>query len=284
VTTLVLLPDGRVDHLAHVLDGIVLTHRVRGSLRDRTDLWLGHGVQPFLTLADCRHLPLVDGGEVRISSSGAPALVGPPGWLPKAERGDLVGLWWRGGRLRVTRVDADELAGPREELHVRTLMAEWCSRERWFSNDDPDNLAALVVHCLALARLEDPGLLASPHAPLDEILHDPVATRRSDGWRDIAVDRQEDALTFCVDGMPGALHAELGKRAQRYGMTFDQFVIALLGHLAWRTPFAEDLEPWERWLPEERPRAKLTVLRGGSARPPGPSSRPPGTAGPPEAG
>jgi hypothetical protein len=32
-------------------------------------------------------------------------------------------------------------------------------------------------------------------------------------------------------------------------MTFDQFVIAILGHLAWRTPFAEDIEPWEQSMP-----------------------------------
>ncbi len=285
VTTLVLRPDGRVDHLAHVLDGIVLTHRARGPLGDRTDLWLGRGVQPFLTLACLHPLPLASGGEARIATSGAPALVGPAGWLPEARRGDLVGLRWREGRLSVALVDPAHLAGPREELHVRTLMSERCARERWFRDDDPEQLAALVVHCLALARLEDPGLLSTPHAPLDEILHDPVAARPADQWRDLAVGRQEDGLTFCVDGMPGALHAELGRRARQYGMTFDQFVIALLGHLAWRTPFAEDLEPWEGWLPEQRPRPRLTVLRGGAAG--RPASEPPasergGAAGPPE--
>ena len=34
-------------------------------------------------------------------------------------------------------------------------------------------------------------------------------------------------------------------------MTLDQYVIAVLGHLAWRTPFAEDLEPWDGWAPAE---------------------------------
>ena len=58
-------------------------------------------------------------------------------------------------------------------------------------------------------------------------------------------------MSFAVTGMPMALDRELRHRAQRYGMTLDQFVIALLSHLAWRTPFAEDLEPWEDWLPEE---------------------------------
>ncbi|HET6560284.1 MAG TPA: hypothetical protein VFG72_00265 [Marmoricola sp.] len=43
---------------------------------------------------------------------------------------------------------------------------------------------------------------------------------------------------------------ELDARARRYGMSFAQYVIAVLGHLAWRTPFAEDMEPWEDWDPE----------------------------------
>ncbi len=46
--------------------------------------------------------------------------------------------------------------------------------------------------------------------------------------------------------MPLMLHRELNLRAQRYGMSFDQYVVAVLGHLAWRTPFADDLGPRER--------------------------------------
>ncbi len=61
-TLLVVRPDGRITYLGDVLDGIVLTHRVRGSLRGRTDLWLGRGVQPFLTMAVIAPLPLVSGG------------------------------------------------------------------------------------------------------------------------------------------------------------------------------------------------------------------------------
>jgi hypothetical protein len=49
--------------------------------------------------------------------------------------------------------------------------------------------------------------------------------------------------------MPEALYIELTRRADVYGMSPDQYVIAVLGHLAWRTPFAEDMEPFEDWLP-----------------------------------
>ncbi|NYD43181.1 hypothetical protein [Nocardioides panaciterrulae] len=282
--TLVRRPDGRVDHLAHVLDGIVLTHRVRGALGGRTDLWLGRGAQPFLSLARLHPLPLASGGEARISASGAPVLVGPAGWLPAARRGDLVGLRWRDGRLSVSLVDPAHLAGPREELHVRTLMAQRLvqrlaqrfARDYGSGEDDPEQLEALVVRCLARARLEDPGLLSTPHAPLDEILHDPVAVRPADLWRELAGAREEAGVELCLEGMPAALHAELDRRARRHGMALDQFVIALLGHLAWRTPCAEDPEGWEGRLPA---RPRLTLLRGGSS---GPVPARPDAAEPPE--
>jgi hypothetical protein len=51
--------------------------------------------------------------------------------------------------------------------------------------------------------------------------------------------------------MPDALRNQLDARAMQYGMSFDQYVIAVLGHLAWRTPFAEDMRPWQDWKPAE---------------------------------
>ena len=59
--------------LGDVLDGIVLTHRVRGSLDGRNDLWLGPGAQPLLAMAAYRPLPLARGGEARIAESLEPA-------------------------------------------------------------------------------------------------------------------------------------------------------------------------------------------------------------------
>lgn len=154
----------------------MLTHRLRGSLRDRTDLWLGHGVQPFLAMACHTPLPLVTGGEARLTETEEPVLLGPDGWLPPAEHGDLIALHWRGGQLAVRTVDPDELAGPDEEDAVRRLLSERCRTERWWQGDDEDWVRnALLLEALGRARLEDPDLLSTPHAPLDQILYDPLS-------------------------------------------------------------------------------------------------------------
>jgi hypothetical protein len=269
-TALVERPDGRVVYLGDVLDGIVLTHRVRGSLRDRTDLWLGQGVQPFLAMACLHPLPLATGGEATLTDTADhPVLLGPPGWLPPAEPGDLVALSWADGRLAVRLVDPDELAGPAEEDAVRRLLSERCRAERWWHDDEEWARRALLIQALSVARLEDPELLSTPHAPLDQLLYDPLGPDARAHWRDVAAWRQPDCVAFSVQGMPAALDAELRRRAERYGMTFDQFVIAILGHLAWRTPFAEDLEPWEHWVPDQpdRPPASITPLRLADADP-----------------
>ena len=259
-TLLVVRPDGRIAYLGDVLDGIVLTHRVRGSLRGRTDLWLGRGVQPFLTMAVIAPLPLGSGGAARLAETDDPVLLGPEGWLPPAEPGDLVALRWSAGQLAVRLVDPAELPGPAEEDAVRRLLSEHCRAERWWKGDDEDWVRnALLLEALGRARLEDPQLLSTPHAPLDQLLYDPLSHDPRAHWRDTAALRQFESVGFYVDGMPVGLDRELRHRAERYGMTFDQLVIAVLGHLGWRTPFAEDLEPREDWWPEETSRTGSTV-------------------------
>ncbi|WP_028637466.1 hypothetical protein [Nocardioides sp. URHA0032] len=270
-TLLVERPDGRVTYLGDVLDGIVLTHRVRGSLRDRTDLWLGRGVQPFLAMAVLEPLPLASGGEARLAETPDPVLLGPDGWLPPAEHGDLVALQWSAGQLHLRLVDPAELPGPAEEDGVRRLLSAHCRTERWWSDGDEDWVRnALLLEALGRARLEDPQLLSTPHTPLDQLLYDPLSRDPQAHWRDTAALRQADCVSFFVEGMPFGLDRELRHRAERYGMTFDQFLITLLGHLAWRTPFAEDLEPWEDWWPEEasRTRSSVTPLRLATAAEP----------------
>lgn len=116
------------------------------------------------------------------------------------------------------------------------------------------------MQALAKARLEDRQLLSTPHPPLDELLYHPLDTHERDHFRDAAATRQQESVSFSIDRMPVALDMELRSRAEQYGMSLDQFVIAILGHLAWRTPFAEDMEPWEQWDPDAQPRASLSVL------------------------
>lgn len=244
-------PDGSFEHLAHVLDGVVLTHRVRGALRGATELWVGPGLVPLEMLCLHRGLPLEGGGEVRGSTTEHAVLVGPPGWLPDASRRDLLALRWRDGVLSAALLDPADLAPPPEHEHVRGLLAERVTEEMWWRDHDPMERQRLLTVALGLARLQDPDLLSTPHPPLDELLYEPLEDRRRELWRDVATASQgEGTTTLVLDGVPVQLEQELRRRAEAYGMVRDQLVVALLGHLAWRTPFAEDMEPWRDWLPQ----------------------------------
>jgi hypothetical protein len=65
----VLLPDGRYDAVARMLDGAVLTHRVRAATAatGQQTLFAGHELALFDELLSAGPLPLVSGGEVRRS-------------------------------------------------------------------------------------------------------------------------------------------------------------------------------------------------------------------------
>jgi hypothetical protein len=248
----------------HVLDGTVLTPRARARVAGRPDLWCTVALQPLLNIAAFRGVPLADGtGEIRRAATGDAVLLGPAGWLPDVPRYGLVGVRIENGRLSVVPVDEADLADlPRQE-QVRQLLAHHYRIERWYAGtDDLESRPGEMVRALTLALLEDPELLSDPLPPLDELLY---LSLESDCdlhyWRDRAA-FVPDTVSFQVTGMPEALHGELSGRAQRYGMSFDQYVIAVLGHLAWRTPFAEDMEPWQDWDPErpERTVAKLFAV------------------------
>lgn len=261
-TLLVWRPDGTVDHLSRVLDGIVLTQRARAPLADRCDLWATFALQPLLNLAVYRPLRLVGGGEVRRPPSGDEVLIGPPGWLPAVDRYGLVGLRLSNGLLSTSLVQPDSLPDLARQQQVRALIAERYRRERWWrGEDDLESRPAELVRALTLARMEDPRLLADPYPPLDELLYDPLDRRGDEHhFRDFAATRQEESVGFCVTGMPPALHQELRHRAGQFGMSLDQYVVAVLGHLAWRTPFAEDLEPWDVYNPHSREKPNLKPL------------------------
>jgi len=263
-TLLVPTPDGRIAWLGDVLDGIVLTQRARAPLAQRRDLWCGVSLQPLLNLAAYAPPPLEGGGEVGRMHSGEDVLVGPDGWLPDVPRHGLVALSWVGGILRVREVRAEDMPPPAEQHEVRALIADHNRRERWWiGEDDLATRPAELVRALTLAKQEDPGVLAKPHPPLDELLYNPLEREVDEHhWRDFASCRQEESVSRSLQGIPVALDVELSARARLYGMSFDQFVIAILGQLAWRTPFAEDCEPYSGWDPE-RP-ASLSVIRDGA--------------------
>ncbi len=257
---LVWRPDGTIDHLMHVLDGSVLTQRVRAPLADREDLWCSVALHPLLTITKFAQIPLADGsGEVRLAPSGQDVLMGPRGWLPDVPRFGIVGLRLRGGRLTAVPVAESSFPDLPDQERVRRLLAGHYRTERWYSGcDDPESRPAEMVRALALGLLEDPALLAEPLPPLDELLY--LSLERDCDmhyWRNRAA-HVPSTVSFCVEGMPEALFGQLAQRARRYGMTFDQYVVAVLGHLAWRTPFAEDMEPRDDWDPG---RTGATVTR-----------------------
>jgi hypothetical protein len=259
-TVLVPLPDGRVGHSLSLLEGAVLTHRARTPLAGRTDLWVGCGLQPLLSLAAFGPLPLADGSGEVTRSEEHDVLLGPPGWLPAVDRYELVGLRVVGGALRAEVVDPAELPGPERQAEVRELLSEIYLRQ-----DDPTSCGpadpARLARAVSVALMVDPGLFDQPLPPLEELLHDPLQRGADVGhWRAVAVTSQVETEGFWLDGVPVALAVELRQRARRYGMDPSEFVVALLGTLAWRTPFAEDMEPWSHWLPD---RAPVTGVSGG---------------------
>ena len=263
-TLLVPRPSDQIDHLIRVLDGMVLTHRTRAPLAGRADLWGGRlSLLPLLTIAGQAPIPLATGGEVRLSRSGEDVLVGPAGWLPDVGRFELVGLRLRDGALEAQKVEASEVADLPSQAAARRIISDHYRRERWWRGEDElESRPAELTRALTLARLEDPDLLATPFPPLDELLYNALEEARDEHhWRDFGAMRQDECISFSIQGMPVALHRELSARARLYGMSNDQFVIAMLGHLAWRTAFAEDCEPFAPFWDPEAPVTPPTPLR-----------------------
>jgi hypothetical protein len=172
--TLVPRPDGRISWLGEVLDGVVLTHRVRARVERRHQLFLSVSVVPLFEIAMCGPLPLESGGEVRAGRAQVDALVSDHDWLPPLLPGDLLALQWRDGTLSVRAVAENELADERSREHVRTLLLDHCPVEPPDADDDlRARNASLLTHALGQARLEDPDLLTALHPPLEELLATP---------------------------------------------------------------------------------------------------------------
>lgn len=257
--TLVGLPDGRASHLLHVLDQQWFSQRVRASTAGRDDLWVTSALAPLVTVLVEDPVPLRSGGELAVAAHFQQAVIGPAGWLPAVPAGGIVALRIVDGAVEVRAVPelATSLA---QDQSVRELLARHYRNESWHVDDEPTTRLTLT-RAVSASVLEVPDLFAEPRTPLDELLHDPLEDAHGHCWRDTAAWRGEGTMSFAVQGMPQALYAELSRRADVYGMSFDQFVVAVLGHLAWRTPFAEDLEPFDDWLPAAEVQSEPRRLR-----------------------
>lgn len=254
VTTCTLLvgrPDGFVCRLLDVLEGHVLTQRMTSRTAGRRDLWTDLSLLPLHTWALYEPLPLAAGGEVTAGAFGHDALIGDADWLPDVPPGGLISLWIRSGKLHVEAVEEVLVATPEQERAVRVAVSRHVREERWWRTDVGEpNRAAELTGALAHALLENPDLLTTPTTPLIELLHDVLSEQSGrDLLDDSAAWDAGEVVAFSIAGMPEYLHNELSRRANQYGMSMDRYVVLALGHLAWRTPFAEDLGPWEKWDP-----------------------------------
>ncbi|MFW5471092.1 hypothetical protein ACOCJ4_13725 [Knoellia sp. CPCC 206435] len=261
-TVLVGRPDGRICRLLDVLDGQTLTHRVEAATTDRTDLWTNVSLQPLLLCASLDPIPLVTGGELTAAEFGHPALLGPAGWLPDVPAGTVLALTVEGGRVRIEALPNGVGATAAQEQRVRAILGRHIREEAWWSDVGEPNREAELNRALGHALIEDPELFRRPVSPLVELLHDVLSEHsRQHVFDDTAAWAAGDVVSFSVAGMPESLHAELNRRAAKYGMSFDRFIVATLGHCAWRTPFAEDLGPWESWEVPTAQSSAPTILR-----------------------
>lgn len=261
-TVLVGRPDGRICRLLDVLDGQTFTHRVEAATTGRTDLWTNVSLLPFLAVAGLDPIPLVTGGELTAADFGHTALIGPPGWLPDVPAGTLLALTVERGRVRVTAMTDGVAATAAQEQRVRAVLGRHIRDEAWWSDGVEPNREAELNRALGHALVEDPELFRTPVSPLIELLHDVLSEHsQAHVFDNTGAWNAGEVVSFSIAGMPESLYQELSRRAVKYGMSFDRFVVATLGHCAWRTPFAEDLGPWESWTVPETPPSSPTVLR-----------------------
>jgi hypothetical protein len=165
------LVDGRWTWPGQILDGAVLTHRVRTPTLGRLDLWPRDDLFPFLPIMD-RDVPLASGGVLRLwrdRLARPVVLVGPSGWLPMVTAGALLAFRWKAGALHVTPTEVDPAAIARRVELLRETLAYHHEAKAVRHSLYP--LPSAMVGAL----LEVPDLLAVPLPPLGEVLADVLA-------------------------------------------------------------------------------------------------------------
>jgi hypothetical protein len=245
---LVARPDGRWDTSVRLLDGAVLTHRIRFQTRDRQEVYAGRELGPLQLAFDSGGLPLATGGVVEVSRSGMPAWRGPDGWLPVVEAGSLLAFQLTSGKLSVQPVSIDADAGAERAEFLRTTLAR---HARWLDTGHYSSVGVPLTRALLSALVEVPDLLAEPVPPLDEVLRLPPAPW-ADAWTREIVASAQDGDTLVVPGVPHGLAVELRERARLNGISVGEYVVVQLAAIAWRAqpPCRHEVEE-RRWREDE---------------------------------
>ncbi len=273
---IVRLPDGRYDAVRRMLDGAVLTHRVRAATAGRHVLFAGHELELFDELLAAGPLPLASGGEVSRSRSDLNGLFGPPGWLPDVPADSLLALRFSAGVLAVTPVEDTAESMDRRTARLLDVVSRHVGAKderpaaSWtYGHDEwPDYSRSLtgwrriLSQAMLRALAECPDLLAEPVPPLDEVLRLPEVSW-SEVWADQdrmhhGVSSPQRGVTLTLHGVPEGLRTALQQQAVSSRTPLGEFVVLQLAAATyrWETPCRHDAEQaWlERFRADERGR------------------------------
>ncbi|MGI8536333.1 MAG: hypothetical protein ACR2K2_07485 [Mycobacteriales bacterium] len=237
------LPDGRWDTGARALAGAVLTTRPRSRLRDGV-LWVHRDLEPFDALHGREGIRLAAGGVARRGSTRVPTIVGPDGWLPAVEPGQLLALTWDGKAMSVElatdvlTVDSDEVLAVRRLLRAH---AEAVVQPPPWQLSRPPSMSTTVLSALQ----EQPDLFGRPLPPLSELLPLPEHLL-PEGW---VGDTPPDGVPLMLQ-LPQRVFHELERRSHLLGDRLPDYAGMLLGAAVDRVlPPARDGDCGCRWGP-----------------------------------
>ena len=166
------LEDGRLVPFLVLLEGAVLTHRVRAEEIESGVLDPVQDLAPFDYLA-MDDVPLRGGGHVQSmhagqrGADGLAGLHGPSGWLDGLVSGDTIGLRYVDGEL------AWEPAPTHDDPEARAFLqaTAWrCARQAAAEHRDYPGVG--ITEVVLLALIERPGLFDRPLPPLSDLLEE----------------------------------------------------------------------------------------------------------------
>lgn len=281
------LPDGRFDAARRMLDGAVLTHRVRAATTGRRVLFAGPELALFDQLFAAGPVPLASGGEVRRGSGEIDGLVGPDGWLPEVGADTLLAVRFAAGAISVEPVRAEPAAlteradrmraalarhGPAADVRPGARTSSWSGQWAYTGPDDWPGIGRAgeewrrrLLRATLRALHELPDLLSEPMPPLDEVLGFPEISW-SQAWQEHA--RSHDlhggpaarSVRLVLPAVPQSLRDALGRMAGAAGIPVEELAVLQLAAASyrWEGPCRHDAEQaWlDRFAQQERGRTQ----------------------------